>query len=52
VPPRENRKVNLNKLRAEYASQMRKRKEFEVKMDERRRMLEHEILDEQEVKEL
>eukprot|EP00961_Rhodomonas_salina_P009117 124335-Rhodomonas_salina.1 len=32
-----SRKVNLNKLRAEYATQMRKRKEFEGKMDERRR---------------
>ena len=40
-------KVNMNKLRSEYASQMRKRKEFDQKNDDRRRQIEEEMLAEQ-----
>ncbi|EKX47695.1 hypothetical protein GUITHDRAFT_162674 [Guillardia theta CCMP2712] len=37
-------KVNMNKLRSEYVTQMRKRREYEAKEDERRRQIEEEML--------
>jgi len=40
-------KVNMNKLRSEHATQMRKRKEFDQKNDDRRRQIEEEMLAEQ-----
>eukprot|EP00960_Hanusia_phi_P008167 233860-Hanusia_phi.AAC.4 len=39
-----SRKVNMNKLRSEYITQMRKRKENEAKEEERRRQIEEEML--------
>jgi hypothetical protein len=40
-------KVNMNKLRSEYATQMRKRKEFDQKNGDRRRQIEEEMLADQ-----
>mmetsp|Transcript_14000 Transcript_14000/g.21785 ORF Transcript_14000/g.21785 Transcript_14000/m.21785 type:complete len:285 (-) Transcript_14000:172-1026(-) len=37
-------KVNMNKLRAEYATQQRKRKEYESRVDDRRRSVEQDML--------
>ena len=42
------RKVNMNKLRAEYTSLMRKRKDKEAEDEERRATIEKQLLAEQE----
>jgi hypothetical protein len=41
-------KVNMNKLRAEHASQMRKRKDYERAEGERRAQIEREMIEEQQ----
>ncbi len=42
------RKVNMNKLRAEYTSLMRKRKENDAQEEERRLAIEKQLQEEQE----